>query len=193
MYQTRSRNSCPGIVLGYREQSALRPSAPRKADTAQLAVYDMPGAYHPLEMPWPQPRHDAQRTATYSAPSPNLTTTVRFSSATYRKKEDAGMAIITVTLSAASDLTVTVNYSTSNGTATPGVDYVMATGVLTFAPGIMAQTYGVSILDDAVIEGHETVNLGLGNSQQAILGTPGLATLTLVDDDAFVFLPVILK
>jgi len=55
------------------------------------------------------------------------TTTVRgvvqFSSVAYSANENAGTAIITVTLNAPSNLTATVNYATSNGTAIAGSDY----------------------------------------------------------------------
>ena len=44
-------------------------------------------------------------------------------------------AIFTVTLSKASTQTVTVNYTTLDGSATAGSDYVAQSGTLTFAPG----------------------------------------------------------
>ena len=42
---------------------------------------------------------------------------------------------MTVTLSAASGKTVTVDYATSNGTATAGSDYTATSGTLTFSAG----------------------------------------------------------
>ena len=48
--------------------------------------------------------------------------------------------IFTVTLSAASNLTVNVNYATANGTATlADNDYQAASGTLTFNPGELNQ------------------------------------------------------
>src|SRR5437667_377497 len=44
-------------------------------------------------------------------------------------------AMLTVSLSAATAQTVTVNYATANGTATAGTDYVSTNGTLTFVPG----------------------------------------------------------
>ncbi|MFM6220400.1 MAG: VWD domain-containing protein, partial [Dolichospermum sp.] len=44
-------------------------------------------------------------------------------------------ASYTVTLSQASNQTVSVNYATANGTATAGLDYTATNGTLTFAPG----------------------------------------------------------
>ena len=49
--------------------------------------------------------------------------------------ESVAGATFTVTLCATWDQTVTVDYATSNGTATAGEDYTAASGTLTFAPG----------------------------------------------------------
>ena len=51
-------------------------------------------------------------------------------------------ATFTVTLAPTSAQTVTVSFATANGTATAGSDYVAASGTLTFAAGVSAQTRG---------------------------------------------------
>jgi hypothetical protein len=53
----------------------------------------------------------------------------------------------TVSLSAAYDREVTVNFTTIDGTAVAGVDYVATSGMLTFAPGVTTQTITVDVLD----------------------------------------------
>jgi len=116
-------------------------------------------------------------TITDNEPQP----TVAFSSATYSVSENAGTATITVNLSGASAQTVTVNYATSNGNATAGSDYTAASGTLTFNPGNTTQTFNVTILDDAIFEGDETVNLALSSPGNATLGSPGTAVLTITD------------
>src|SRR5262245_53046936 len=60
---------------------------------------------------------------------------VGFSSGDYTVDEFTSSKDITVILSASSSLTVTVQYSTSNGTATAGSDYTSVSGTLTFSPG----------------------------------------------------------
>jgi len=110
--------------------------------------------------------------------------TVAFSAAAYSVGEGGGSAPITVNLSAASTQTVTVHYATSDGTATAGSDYTAANGTLTFSPGNTSKTFSVSILEDALVEGNETVNLSLTNPSNATLGTPSTAVLTIVDNDA---------
>ena len=62
---------------------------------------------------------------------------------------DAGTVAIPVLLGGpsgtASNSTVTVNYATSNGTATAGTDYTMTSGTLTFGPGPTAANVAVAI------------------------------------------------
>ena len=109
--------------------------------------------------------------------------TVEFSASTYTVAEEGGSATITATLSAASGLTATVAYATSDGTATAGADYTAASGTLTFAPGVTSQTFAVSVTDDATDEADETVSLTLSTPSNATLGTTDTATLTITDND----------
>jgi large repetitive protein len=110
--------------------------------------------------------------------------TVKFSSATYTVNEGAGTATIIATLSSASSLPVTVNYATSNGTASAGSDYTAATATLTFAPGETSKSFTVAITADTLDETDEVVNLKLSTPTGAPLGVPSNATLTIADDDA---------
>ena len=58
-----------------------------------------------------------------------------------------------VTLSLASSDAVTVDYATSDGTATAGSDYTATSGTLTFPAGsTAARTVSVPVLDDGVEE-----------------------------------------
>src|SRR5262249_14556356 len=63
--------------------------------------------------------------------------------------ESAGQAAFTVSLSAASGWTVTVNYATQDFTAVAGSDYTATSGTLTFAPGETTKTVSVPVTDDA--------------------------------------------
>ena len=69
-----------------------------------------------------------------------------------------------VSLSRAASETVTVQYATSDGTATAGSDYTATSGALTFAPGETAKTVSVPVLDDSHDEGSETFTLTLSNA-----------------------------
>ncbi len=109
---------------------------------------------------------------------------VQFLQSTFAGNEDAGTALITVTLDAPSLFPVTVDYTTSDLLATAGQDYSTTTGTLTFPPSQTVVTFTLSILNDNVTnEGSETIALTLSNPNNAILGTTNPATYTINDDD----------
>lgn len=109
---------------------------------------------------------------------------VDFSDATYSVVEDGGTATISVTLDAAwMGGTITVDYATSDGTALAGSDYGATNGTLTFDPGDVSESFSVSVFNDGLYEGAETVNLTLSNPTNAVIGTNNPAVLTIVDDE----------
>ncbi len=109
---------------------------------------------------------------------------VQFNAQAYIVSEDDGSATITVTRSGGQTSGLTVTYVSSDGTATAGSDYVAAAGTLVFAAGDTSKSFAVPILDDALVEGDETVNLVLSNpTGPALLGDPSTAVLTIVDGD----------
>jgi hypothetical protein len=57
--------------------------------------------------------------------------------------------------------TVSVRYSTSDGSAQAGSDYVASEGTLTFGPGVLEQTVTVVTIDDTVFEEEETFTFAL--------------------------------
>ncbi len=100
---------------------------------------------------------------------------------------NAGTATInfTVTLSAASAQTVTVNWATADGSATAGSDYVTTTGTLTFIPGDTSETIPVTINGDTTAETNESFTVNLTTPVNAtILDANGTGTIT--NDDATV-------
>ncbi|MGA9046102.1 Calx-beta domain-containing protein [Sulfuricurvum sp.] len=91
-------------------------------------------------------------------------------------------AIYTVTLSSSSTSTVTVNYTTADGTATAGSDFTIASGSLSFAPGETTKTIGVPIVGDTNGEPSETYTLTLSSPVNATIVT-ATATGTITNDD----------
>ena len=87
-----------------------------------------------------------------------------------------------VSLDRVSTLTVTVDYATSDGTATAGDDYTATSGTLTFAPGDVAKTVSVPILDDLHDDDGETLTLTLSNASNARIAD-GTATGTIENSD----------
>jgi len=79
--------------------------------------------------------------------------------------------------------TVTVNYTTADGTAWAGSDYQATSGTLTFTEGQSSRTVAVPLLPDSLDEpDEETFTLNLSNASGAlIVDAQGVATI--VDDD----------
>jgi sugar lactone lactonase YvrE len=75
----------------------------------------------------------------------------------------ASQAAFKVTLSAPSATEITVDYSTSNGTAVAGSDYQQSLYTLKFAPGVTTRTILVPTLDDTIAEPTETFTVNLSN------------------------------
>jgi hypothetical protein len=122
--------------------------------------------------------------------------TVQFSAAAYRVGEMEGFTVVTVTLSHPYTWTVSVAYTTTPGTATPGEDYEAGSGGLFFQPGI-TQHVGLAIYvnQDLLVEGPETLTLSLFLPTNATIGEPGTAVMTIVDDDVvpafWIYLPLV--
>jgi probable HAF family extracellular repeat protein len=90
--------------------------------------------------------------------------------------------VFTVTLSAPSNVPVTVNYATANGTAKAGEDYNAQSGTLTFAPGQTTKTISIVVRGDAKREGNETFFVNLSNVVGAQL-QDGQGLGTILNDD----------
>lgn len=113
-----------------------------------------------------------------SAPS-----AMQFNAANYPVSEGAGSVTITVTRPGDVSAPATVDYSTSNGTASASSDFAAVAGTLHFSAGVAAQTFPVFIIDDAFVEGPQTINLALTNPTGGALGAPASATVTINDND----------
>ena len=120
--------------------------------------------------------------ATRTIPGPGETTSELAVNDATASEDDATIDFV-VTLDPASDETVTVDYATSNGTATGGSDYTAKSGTLTFNANETSKTVSVAILDDDEDESDETLALTLSNAANAEIEDNG-ATGTIEDDDA---------
>jgi hypothetical protein len=116
--------------------------------------------------------------------------TLNFHLESYGVNENGGTATITVTRSGGSLGAVNVDFAIASGTATAGADFTSATGTLMWADGDgNPRTFTVSILDDQLAEGYETVSLSLSNATGgAVIGPRGSALLTIRDNESPVML-----
>ena len=90
----------------------------------------------------------------------------------------------TVTLNRAATETVTVEWATSDGTATAGTDYTAGNGTVTFSIGDSSKTVSVTVAGDNVDEPNETFTVTLSNPSSGATIGDGTATGTITDDDA---------
>ncbi len=95
---------------------------------------------------------------------------------------DATLAFV-VTLSKARAATTTVQYATSDGSATAGADYTLTSGTLTFGRLETTKTVSVPVLDDSHDEGSETLTLTLSNASDNVRLGEATATGTITNSD----------
>jgi hypothetical protein len=89
----------------------------------------------------------------------------------------------TVSLSAAYDQAVTVNYATTNGSASAGVDFTAASGQLVFAPGQTSQTIAVAVNGNRLPGPDKTFSVSLSTPNQYAVINKGVGVGTIVDDE----------
>jgi hypothetical protein len=103
------------------------------------------------------------------------------------RKEGNGRTTVftfTVTLSAAYDQAVTVNYATADGTAkVSDNDYVATSGTLTFAPGQTTKTVTVVVKGDKKQESNESFFVNLGGESDNVLLFDAQGLGIIVNDD----------
>lgn len=130
------------------------------------------------------PPSSSSTASTSAASFPTDTHSVTFSTGDYSVHEKGGSATITVTRSGNTAAQSTVDYETQNGTASAGAEYTAMKGTLSFAPGETTKTFTIPITDNQGIEGTKTVKLLLKNPGGGfVIGSPGTALLTIVDDE----------
>ncbi len=110
------------------------------------------------------------------------TSLLEFGQSGYRVSESGGTAVITVHRLFGDRGPVSVNYSTSDESATADADYTAVAGTLTWEDGdTNDKSFSIPIIDDTISEGKETIYLALstptGNSS---LGT-NIATDLIID------------
>jgi uncharacterized repeat protein (TIGR01451 family) len=110
---------------------------------------------------------------------------LRFAAASNTVSEAGGFASVFVLRSGSALGAISVNYFTTDGTATAGVRYASTNGVLNFADGQVSNSFNVALINDNVVQGDQTVNLTLVNpTGGAQLASPSNSVLLITDDDS---------
>ncbi|HYX29391.1 MAG TPA: DUF4214 domain-containing protein, partial [Pyrinomonadaceae bacterium] len=132
-------------------------------------------------------------------PTPTPTPTppaIRFSAGAYSVSESSTDVTITVTRSGNTSGESVVQYATSDsaglngcgvvktGVASPRCDYQSTAGTLRFAPGEIARTIVIPIVNDSYADGNESFTITLSDASGGVLDLPRTAVVTIVDNDA---------
>jgi hypothetical protein len=108
---------------------------------------------------------------------------LNFSSTFYDADETSRQVVLTVRRIGDASAPASVNYTTSDGTASETSDYTLTLGTLRFAAGEAEKQLTVLINDDAFVEPDETFIVSLSSPSGGSLGTPATAFVTLHSDD----------
>jgi len=164
--------------------SPVTPPAP--FDTRGLILTMTATPTNLVDPPGPIASGPANNTSEFSnavaIPNPGV---LQLSSVAYAVGEAGPTATITVTRTGGSDGAVSIDYATGDGTAGQPLDYLAASGTLSWADGdATGKSFTVTIQNDLLFEGNETVTLALSNpGGWAELGANAGAVLTITDDD----------
>jgi subtilisin family serine protease len=109
---------------------------------------------------------------------------IQFSLPQFDVNESGLSATITVTRSGNTSAPASVNYATSDGTASQRGDYTQVAGKLTFAAGETGKTFPVLIVDDVFQEATETFSVTLSNPIGVPLGSTSVTTVAISDNDS---------
>ncbi|XP_059048145.1 sodium/calcium exchanger 1 isoform X1 [Achroia grisella] len=108
---------------------------------------------------------------------------VRFEPDHYTVMENCGSFEVRVIRSGDLNGEITVQYTTEDGTAEAGSDYVATNGSLIFGHGENEKTFTVQVIDDDVFEEDEHFYVRLSSPKGASLASPSTATVVILDDD----------
>ncbi len=109
---------------------------------------------------------------------------VQLTATTASVNEDAGTVTLSVTRTGGSDGAASVDFATSNGTATAGQDYTAAGSTLNWSSGDSGtKDIVIDITNDNNDESDETFTVTLNSATGATLGSDTVATVTIVDND----------
>jgi hypothetical protein len=88
-----------------------------------------------------------------------------------------------IMITKASKKTITVKYVTENGTASSGIDYKYAEGLIQFAPGAKEATITLTIIGDIIRENNEIFNLRFSNGINVTIPDDKTSRVLITDDD----------
>jgi hypothetical protein len=111
-------------------------------------------------------------------------------SASTTTASEAAQTAVTITATAVSPVinTETVTLQVSGAGITTG-DYTLSSNTITIPAGQTTGTATFTVIDDALNEGTEIANIGIGNISPGLaIGSPAAVNITILDNDSAVFI-----
>jgi hypothetical protein len=131
------------------------------------------------------PRSGPAVTAVVRLAGPVASSAFQFEQSNYAVQEDITSTSVTVLRSGNTTAAASVDFATTDGTATQKNDFTIARGTLNFAPGEISKTINILISEDSKTEGTESFSISLSNpTGNAAVDTVGTATVQINDDVA---------
>lgn len=116
--------------------------------------------------------------------SDDVAGSMAFSSATYAVSEKGTNLVVTVKRTGGTASAVSIGFSTADGTAVAGTDYVATNGSVTFAAKETTKTITIPIINNASPDGNRQFTIGLSHAAGGgTIGTINRATITILDDE----------
>ncbi|WP_254508378.1 Calx-beta domain-containing protein [Anatilimnocola floriformis] len=115
--------------------------------------------------------------------SPPTNTDIEFDSALYETREDNVWRSIYVQRNGDISQPGSVAFTTVNGTAIAGSDYVAQSGVVQFAAGERSKKIDIRIMNDNILEPTETFTVALSSPNGGVLGQRATTAIRITDDE----------
>jgi chitinase len=161
----------PGDTLKFATVSVLGDSKAERGETLRVVIASASGAVV------------ADTSATITIVNDDLPVMAVTNASMPEGDSGATATLVIVSLSGPVSHDVSVEYETRDSTATADdEDYVAATGVLTFPPGVVADTIAVTMNGDETFEPDEVFWVVLSNSVGAIVAD-SVGSVTIANDD----------
>ena len=123
-------------------------------------------------------------THTYTIDDNDVQPVVQFTNTTVSGDEGLSPGAMEVSLTVVSGQNITVDYAITGGTATGGgIDYTLSNGTLTIPAGSLTANINAAIIDDALTEITETIQITISNPVGATLGVNTVCTYQILDND----------
>jgi autotransporter-associated beta strand protein len=98
-------------------------------------------------------------------------------------KEQDGVARVTLLRTGGSDGTVSVDYTTTDGTAFAGTHYAASAGRITFGAGEILKSIEVPLINDAIYSGETRFTIRLGNAAGTTITGSDSQTVVITEDE----------